>query len=166
MGLLTAVAASGTLLVLVFSKDLEALDTLDTWVGTLFVYVLATTQTILFGWVLGPERGMAELDRGAAMRVPRVLGFMVRWVCPTYLAVLFLGFAWDQVMGYLDPERGEGMIYNLINDRVVQISVGFMGLVIFGTLMAIHLSVPRWQRLSEAEQRDEDESTWISGEVS
>ncbi len=154
-------AASGTLLVLVFSKDLKALDTLDTWVGTLFVYVLATTQTILFGWVLGPERGMAELDRGAAMRVPRVLGFMVRWVCPTYLAVLFLAFLFDQLW-----TKSGGMFASVFQDGVVAASVGFMGLVIFGTLMAIHLSVPRWQRLSEAEQRDEDESTWISGEVS
>ena len=161
VGLLAAVAAAGTLLVLVFSKDAKALDTLDTWVGTLFIYVLATTQTILFGWVLGPEKGMAELDRGAAMRVPRLIGFVVRWVCPVYLGVLFVAFVYAQIDSWWND--GEGMIYNLIHDGVVQLSVGFMGLVIFGTLMAIHLAVPRWQRLSEEQQAEEDASTWTAG---
>ncbi|BAM05010.1 sodium-dependent transporter [Phycisphaera mikurensis] len=161
VGLLAAVAAAGTLLVLVFSEDAKALDTLDTWVGTLFIYVLAFTQTILFGWVLGPERGMAELDRGAAMRVPRLLGFVVRWVCPIYLGVLFVAFLYDQLV-----TRDGGMFAAVFSDPVVAASVGFMGLVIFGTLMAIRMAVPRWQRMSEDQQAEEDESTWISGATS
>ena len=159
VGLLGAVAAGGTLLVLVFSRDTKAMDTLDTWVGTLFVYVLATTQTILFGWVLGPEKGMAELDRGAAMRVPRVLGFLVRWVCPIYLGVLFVAFLFDQLW-----TKGGGMFAAVFTDAVVAASVGFMGLVIAGTLAAIHFSVPRWQRRAEAEQAQEDAGEqWASG---
>lgn len=161
VGLLVAVSAAGTLLVLVFSKDAKALDTLDTWVGTLFIYILAFTQTILFGWVLGPERGMAEIDRGAAMRVPRVLGFVVRWVCPIYLALLFVAFLFDQLV-----TRKGGMFAAVFTDGVVALSVGFMGLVIFGTLMAIHLSLPRWQEMSEAQESPGQEPARVSGGAS
>ena len=48
-----------------FSKDLVALDTLDFWVGSVLIFLLALFQAILYGWVFGIERGETEAHRGA-----------------------------------------------------------------------------------------------------
>ena len=65
VAILGFVTVCGAMFTLYFSKGNLALGTLDTWVGTFFIYLLAMFQTILFGWVLGPKRGMDELRRGA-----------------------------------------------------------------------------------------------------
>ena len=54
--LLGGVTLLGALFVVFFSKGLTALDTIDFWVGTFCIFLLAGFQTILFGWVMGIER--------------------------------------------------------------------------------------------------------------
>ncbi len=85
----------GNGIVVYFSKNLMALDALDFWVGTLFIFVLAMIQCLLFAWVLGTKKGMEELERGAQMKVPRWFPFVIRYVSPIYLLVVFI--AWLQV---------------------------------------------------------------------
>lgn len=89
VALTAVVTAAGLLFVLWFSEGQLALDTLDFWGGTFAIYVLATVQAILFGWVLGAERGMRELDRGAEIRIPRAVGLIIKYVSPAYLLGVF-----------------------------------------------------------------------------
>ncbi len=70
VALLGSITAIGTAFVVFFSKDRVAMDTLDFWVGTFGIYVVAAIEVILFGWVLGVERGFQELDHGAEIRIP------------------------------------------------------------------------------------------------
>ncbi len=131
----------GALFVLYFSAGTKALDTFDTWVGTLCIYILALFQTILFGWVLGPKRGLEELDRGAEIRVPRAVGFLLRYVAPPYLLVVFGAFVVGEV------NKGSESFFALIaSDSVVAMSVGFIALVLIFFLLIIAQSVKRWQR--------------------
>jgi len=76
VALLGFITAVGTAFVVYFSKDAVALDTFDFWVGSVCIYVLATIQVLLFGWVLGIERGFAEINRGAAIRIPKVIMYV------------------------------------------------------------------------------------------
>lgn len=144
VALLGVVALAGSLFTLWFSEGFTALGTLDTWVGTLFIYLLATTQTLVFGWVLGVERGMAELDRGAAIRVPRLIGFMVKYVCPIYLGALFVAFLYDQII-----TKSGGMFADVFRDRAVLYSVLFMFAVIALFLFFIARAIPRWRQRDE-----------------
>lgn len=86
LGMLTAI---GGLLVVYFSKNLLAADTLDFWVGTVCIFVLATIQVILVGWVFGIERTREEVKRGAALRVPGIFWFIIKYVSPAYLLLIF-----------------------------------------------------------------------------
>jgi len=97
-------AALGTGFVLFFSKGLVALDTFDFWVGTFLIYTLAMFQTILYGWVFGIQRGEEELARGAQLRVPRVVQYMLKYVSPVYLLVIFGLFFWQEVPSKLEPK--------------------------------------------------------------
>lgn len=89
VALTAAITTAGLLFVLWFSAGQLALDTLDFWGGTFAIYVLATVQAILFGWVLGVDQGLAELDRGAEIRIPRAVGFLIKYVSPLYLLGVF-----------------------------------------------------------------------------
>src|SRR5690606_21252036 len=74
----------GNLFVLWFSRDLVALDTLDFWVGTFLIFVVAGTQIICFSWVTGLRRGLQEAHEGALMRIPPYVGFIMKYVSPVY----------------------------------------------------------------------------------
>lgn len=96
----------GNLFVLWFSKDLVALDTLDFWVGTFLIFVVAGTQIICFSWVTGLQRGLKEAHEGALMRIPRFVGFIMKWVSPAYLLVVFGLFCWLKVPAYVRTITG------------------------------------------------------------
>lgn len=105
VGLLGTLTALGTGFVCWFTKDLKALDTLDFWVGTFLIFVLATIQIILFGWVFGIDRGWEELHRGAAVQVPRFFRPVLKYVCPTFLLAIFGMWLLKNVVGW-DPVSG------------------------------------------------------------
>ena len=70
LGLLTA---AGSLFVVYNSKGLAALDTMDFWVGTAMIFVLATLQVILYGWVLGIEKASKKQSEVPSLRFLRSL---------------------------------------------------------------------------------------------
>ncbi|MBB5030804.1 SLC5/6 family protein [Prosthecobacter vanneervenii] len=97
LGLLTTL---GTGFVAYFSKDLKALDTLDFWVGTFLIFILATIQTLVFGWHWGISRGMQEAHHGATIRIPRLFGGIIKWVCPAFLLTIFAMTVLSSVFGF------------------------------------------------------------------
>ncbi len=104
-GLATAVLGAVTFVgcgfVMFFSKDLIALDTLDFWVGTFVIFILAALQLVAFGWIFGIDRGFAEAEHGALMRIPRIFKFIMKYVAPTYLLVVFVMFCVQNVPSYV-----------------------------------------------------------------
>lgn len=132
LGLITAL---GSGFVIYFSKDLMALDTFDFWVGTAMIFVLATIQTILFAWVFGVERAYEELQHGAAMRIPRIWCFMVKYISPTYLLLIF---AFWCVFSLPDYAR------NLSKGGVALLSVIVIAVILVFLLLMISIASGRW----------------------
>jgi SNF family Na+-dependent transporter len=149
LGFITAVGAA---FVVHFSDKLTALDTLDFWVGTFAIYVLSTFQVILFGWVLGVDRGFEELERGAEIRVPRVFRYIIKYVSPLYLLGIF--GAWCYYQFFLPPKPGELTRFQQIRtDLAVQLSVGLIVLTAILFMLLIAQSVKRW-RAAELRQQE------------
>ncbi|MGI8819501.1 MAG: sodium:calcium symporter [Chthoniobacterales bacterium] len=90
----SVICGLGSLWVIWFSKNTVALDTMDFWVGTFCIFLLATVQIICFGWVWGLRAGTAELDQGALMRIPRVFLFIMKYIAPAYLLIVLAGFSY------------------------------------------------------------------------
>jgi NSS family neurotransmitter:Na+ symporter len=159
LGLLTAI---GCLFVVYFSKDLKALDTMDFWVGTFLIFVMATVLIIVFGWVVGIETSWREAHRGAHMRIPNVFKFLIKWVSPIYLLVIFAlwilrnVFGWDPTTGELNPTS---YIVDLIGgpdqppDPVARMTVCLIAIIIIFALLLTHLSFKRWDRMRAVERR-------------
>jgi SNF family Na+-dependent transporter len=99
--LVGGVTVLGSLWVIYFSKDLTALDTMDFWVGTALIFILAMVQSIAFAWVFGIDRGFREAHVGAHIRIPAVYRFIMKWVTPGFLIVVFIGFCVQSLPGYL-----------------------------------------------------------------
>lgn len=76
----------GTLFVLYYSQGLRGLDSIDFWSGELFIVVLALIQCLIYGWVLGIDRGKEELDDGAKLAVPGFVHLVIKFISPAFLA--------------------------------------------------------------------------------
>lgn len=91
------VSAIGCGYVVYFSKGLVALDTFDFWVGNVLIFMLAFFQSVLYGWLFGIERGEREAHRGAHLRIPRVIQYVLKYVAPVYLLVIFVTFCFQNL---------------------------------------------------------------------
>ncbi len=148
LGFITAVGAG---FVVFFSHDFVALDTIDFWIGTFGIYVLATFQVILFGWVLGVDRGFDELRRGAEIRIPSFFKYVIKYVAPLYLLII-IGF-WvrnEFVAVPADPEKTT-RLQQIRESGEVQLSLALIFIVGALFTLLIAQSVKRW-RAAEREQ--------------
>jgi SNF family Na+-dependent transporter len=132
---LAVIAALGTGFVAYFSKDLEALDTLDFWVGTFAIVGLAFFQSILYGWLFGTKRGEAEAHRGAEMRIPKFVQWILRYVTPVYLAAVLGTFLIDEVPGHAAK---------VVRSPVALASIGVIATLSAALLWLIHIADRRW----------------------
>lgn len=115
VALLGFVTAIGCAFVVYFSKDLKALDTLDFWVGTVFLFIMATVIIIYFGWVMGIERGWREAHLGAVMTIPGIFKFVMKYLSPLYLIAIFALFLLFNVFGW-QPATGEFTPTSYVSD--------------------------------------------------
>lgn len=149
LGLITGL---GCLFVVYNSKDLKALDTLDFWVGTFFIFILATVLIIIFGWVVGIERGWKEAHRGAEMRIPNFFKPIIKYVSPLYLLSIFVLFILFNVLGW-NPSTGEFTPTSYIQDlfgetpnTVARFSVLFLAIMVVFFLLLVGTAGKRWER--------------------
>ncbi|WP_395746876.1 sodium:calcium symporter [Prosthecobacter sp.] len=133
--LLGALTTLGTGFVAWFTQDLKALDTLDFWGGTFLIFMLATFQTLVFGWVWGIDRGFAEMNQGAAFPVPRFFRPVIRWVCPAFLLSIFALWLLKEVLGFdlatFQPGPASSYITDLAGEKARLPAQLSMGLIVF-----------------------------------
>lgn len=100
VAILGFITAGGCAFVVYFSQDLKALDTLDFWVGTFLIFLLASAQILAFSWGMGVDAGLREAHEGAAIRIPRIFRPIMLWVCPIFLIAIFAMWVVENVVGY------------------------------------------------------------------
>ena len=159
VGLLGLITAMGCLFVVFFSKDIKALDTMDFWVGTFLIFVLATIQIIVFGWVIGIERGWQLAHQGAELRIPNVFKVVIKYVCPLFLLVIFACWVATNVFGY-NFSTGEfklsGYVLDLVGsdekpaNNVARASMALILIVAAFIAALIAQAGKRWAKLENA----------------
>ncbi len=145
---LGGIALVGAVFVVYYSAGMKALDTLDFWVGTFGIYVLAMIQALMYGWVFGIARGEREAHQGAHLRIPRVVQYLLKYVVPIYLLVIFVAFSLEKLVDTTSPdgESVPGKLSGVIADPVIFKSVLFIAVVAAGLLLAVHFAGRRWIR--------------------
>lgn len=66
-------------------------DEYDYWAGTVSLVVFALLEIILFAWVFGIDRGWSELNRGADIHIPVIFKYIIKYVTPVLLLMVFIG---------------------------------------------------------------------------
>lgn len=86
----------GTLPVIYFYRY-GVFDEMDFWAGTIGLVFFSALEAIIFSWVFGIDRGWEEMHRGAQIRVPRVFYYVMKYVTPVALVVVFGWWFWDAI---------------------------------------------------------------------
>jgi SNF family Na+-dependent transporter len=68
-----------------------AFDEFDFWSGTFGLVAFALGESIIFAWIFGMDRGWDEITRGADIRVPRFFRYVIKYVTPLFILVVFVG---------------------------------------------------------------------------
>lgn len=144
MTALALVTVPGALLVAWFTKDTVALDVMDFWVGSLMLVVLALFEVLLFGWVLGAQRGLAEANRGSEIQLPAFLGPVIRWVCPVYLILILAGFAYQNL---------GAQVRAIVSRPEALLTMVYLLTVLAGFVLLAQLAARRWEREPRKQRR-------------
>ncbi len=84
-GIATAILGLPT--VLYFNQGV--FDEYDFWAGTVSLVVFALVETIVFAWIFGINKGWAEINLGADMKVPVIFKYIILYVTPLILLFVF-----------------------------------------------------------------------------
>jgi hypothetical protein len=66
-------------------------DEYDYWAGTVSLVVFALLESILFSWVFGLKKGWKEITDGADIKVPLIYRFIIKYITPVALILVFTG---------------------------------------------------------------------------
>lgn len=89
-----------------------AFDEFDFWSGTFSLVVFALLEAIIFAYVFGMKRGWDEITRGADIVVPKIFRFVIQFVTPAFIAIIFLASLikpaapWGEAFGKLFSGQG------------------------------------------------------------
>lgn len=118
-----AVTALGLPTVFFFNQGV--LDEYDYWAGTVSLVVFAMFEMILFSWVFGIKKGWKEITTGADIRVPGIYKFIIKWITPFILIIVFFGSLvrptdddWTRVSLTSWPLHRESIIGQLIHKDI------------------------------------------------
>jgi hypothetical protein len=159
LGLLTAI---GSLFVVYFSKDIKALDTIDFWVGTVCIFIMATVIIVYFGWVMGIEHGWREAHKGAEIRIPGFFRFIMRYLSPLYLITIFALFVLFNVFGW-NPQTGAFTPTSYVSDlvgeqpnEVARLSIVLLVLILAFFVILIAQAGKRWDRQIALQEKGDE----------
>ena len=148
VSLLGFITATGAGFVVYFSKNVVALDTMDFWVGSVCIYALATIQVLMFGWILGINKGYDELHRGAHINIPRFVMYIIKYVSPVYLIAIFSLWLYQNAGAY---------VKRIQEEPVVGQSILFILTVLILFLFLVSQSVKRWKKMETISLKEVEE---------
>ena len=107
----------------VFFFQQGVFDEYDYWAGTVGLVTFALLETILFSWIFGIDKGWKEITEGADIKVPNIYKFIIKYVTPLLLLLVFIGALLtpldnDWIGGFNNLVSGNG--WALDNNSIVK----------------------------------------------
>jgi len=127
----------GALLTLWYTAGGAFWSTLDFWIGTFLIFVMAGVQIIAFGWIFGIDRGWRELHNGSDIKIPIIFKVIMKYVAPAYLIIVFVGFCWQN----LGPSLTAA--WATTGSRVALLAIG---VTLTFLLLVVRIGEMRWRR--------------------
>ena len=123
----------GAVIIIWYTQDMLALDSIDFWVGSLILYVTTGLNLIFFNQVWGTQNGMKELADGSAMRIPSCAAFIIRWITPVIMVTIFAAWIYQELFITRSP-----YVANIVEGRIGAILplVWAVGITVFFCIVA------------------------------
>lgn len=80
---------------IIFGFRYGSVDEFDFWFGTVGLAFFALVETVIFIWIFGSDNAYAEITRGAKMYVPRFFIFILKYITPIFLLVIFTAWVYQ-----------------------------------------------------------------------
>ncbi len=143
-----------TMGILYYNYDFTALDYTDFWVGTLFIYILATIQVIAYGWKIGPKVAREHAQKGSLWEIPKIFDFVIKYITPGFLLLVMIVFIYQSAGEYvlklnpiwmkenasqfgLTPEQAE------LKAKISLGVVSILGMIFLFTFYLVHKIIER-----------------------
>lgn len=133
--IMVSICMVGSFMTIWFSKGSVFWSTIDNWVGTFLIFVLAMIQIICFSWIFGVDKGIRSAHEGAEMHIPRIYAFIMKWVTPIYLIIVFVAFTWSSLGGWIRA---------VMEQPGAQIAFGLIIGVTILLLVCLRIGEKRW----------------------
>lgn len=62
----------------------------DFWTGTFSLVVFALGESFIFAYIFGMDKGWAEITRGADIKVPTIFRYVIQYVTPLFILIIFV----------------------------------------------------------------------------
>jgi neurotransmitter:Na+ symporter, NSS family len=74
-------------------------DEFDFWTGTFSLVVFALAEAFIFAYIFGMDKGWEEITRGADIKVPGIFRYVIKYVTPVFILVVFVGALFNPAGG-------------------------------------------------------------------
>jgi SNF family Na+-dependent transporter len=130
-----AICLVGSFLVIYFTQGSIFWSTIDFWVGTFLILVMAMIEIIAFSWIFGIDVGWDEIHRGAEIQIPWVFRFIMKWVAPVYLLIVLIAFCVTNLPASIAQIRQEPL---------AQLALGLITAVLVLLALCVRVGEKRW----------------------
>lgn len=110
--------------------DHGAFDEFDFWAGTFSLVVFALAESIIFIWIFGIDKAWEEINRGADIKIPIFFKYVLKYVTPTFILIIFLGSLispvggeWSQAFSQLFSGKGWPLAPDSVIGKIFHIGV-------------------------------------------
>ncbi len=134
--LMVSICIVGSFLVMYYSAGGTFWSTIDNWVGNLLIFILAMVQIIAFSWIFGIKKGIQEAHCGAHIHIPRFYQFIMKYVTPTFLLVVFGFFCKDNLPTW---------VQTVADNPLQQGALGLIFAVIALLVVCTYIGEKRWR---------------------
>jgi len=134
--LMVSICVVGSFFVMYFSRGSLFWGTIDDWIGTFMIFILAMVEIICFSWVFGLNRGWKYAHEGSRIRIPGFYKFVMQFVAPVYLLIVFGAFCYKNLGQWID---------DVANEPLRQGALGLIVAVIALLLLCTWIGEKRWR---------------------
>ncbi|MFA9479474.1 sodium-dependent transporter [Phycisphaerales bacterium AB-hyl4] len=144
--LLGFVTVIGCGFVVYFMSGAVAMDTIEFWAVDMAIPLLALVILLMYGWVLGVDKGFDELRRGAEIPVPGFVMVLIKYVSPTFLVAIFAGLVYTSLLADRPADADPTPFEVLVDNPVAQLSFGLILAVLVLFVLLTGQAVARWRK--------------------
>ncbi len=126
----------GSFMVIYFTEGAVFWSTIDNWVGTFLIFIMAMVQIICFSWVFGIDKGWAAAHEGSRIKIPIVFKFIMKYVAPLYLIVVLIAFCINNLPSW---------IAQVAEQPMAQLALGLIVAVFVFLVVCLRIGERRWR---------------------